>query len=265
MFFPLFDDNPHRRLPWVTLLLIAVNFGVMVYLAGMPELHRRTVQARYGFVPHRISQLSNRQLVIKVNLTPELPPPQQHDLALPPIPGQVYASLLTMMFLHGGWFHIIGNMWFLWIFGNNIEDRLGHFLFPLFYLLGGLAAAATHWVMQPMSDVPVIGASGAVAAVLGAYALTFPKAKVRTLLFLGIFIRIIDLPALVVLGMWFVLQIIEGLVQLGPGMGMEVAWWAHVGGFLAGMVLMPILALGAPPPDADWREEVDRMFDLPGR
>ncbi len=261
--FPLFDNIPHRRVPWVTLLIIATNIGVMFWLHRLPEMQRGQVIAQRGFIPHRIHQLSDPKLVIQVNLTPE----QERNpriVQLEPVHRQVYGSVLTMMFLHGGWLHLLGNMWFLWVFGNNIEDRLGHLVFPLFYLLGGIGAAAVHWAIAPESDVPVIGASGAVAAVLGAYALTYPMAKVRTLIFLVVLVRIVDLPAMVVLGLWFVLQTVQGVVELGPDGGAGVEWWAYVGGFVVGLVLMPLLALGAPPSDTDWREEADRMFDLPG-
>ncbi len=164
-------------------------------------------------------------------------------IELKPEPRQIWASLLTCMFLHGGWWHLLGNMWFLWIFGDNVEDRLGPLLYLVLYLLGGVIASLSHWVVSPNSTLPVIGASGAVAAVLGAYAITWPGARVRTLVFLVIFVTIIDVPALVVLGAWFVGQLVAGhqaLYHAGTG---GVAWWAHVGGFVAGMVLMPTFSL----------------------
>ena len=138
------------------------------------------------------------------------------------------------------------NMWFLWVFGNNIEDRLGSFMFVVYYLLGGMVGTACQWAFDPLSAVPVIGASGAVATVLGGYAITYPKAVVKTLVFFGL-ILILDLPALLVLGVWFVVQTLQGLGIL-PSMGSPVAFWAHIGGFLAGIVLMPIMGLGAAPP-----------------
>ena len=134
-------------------------------------------------------------------------------------------------------------MWFLWLFGDNVEDRLGPLLYLVLYLLGGVVASISHWVVDPESTLPVIGASGAVAAVLGAYAITWPWARVRTLVFLVIFVTIIDVPALFVLGAWFVRQLVAGhqsLYHAGTG---GVAWWAHVGGFVAGMVLMPLFSL----------------------
>lgn len=272
--FPLYDTNPHRRTPWVTLLLIATNAIVFFWMGQQPALDQAKIVYTRGFVPKRISQLSDKKVVIEVDLAPDdvrrppglqKIPKAQRMLRLEPKAGEICFSLLTMMFLHGGWWHLIGNMWFLWIFGNNIEDRLGHVIYPCFYLLGGLLAMACHWVADPQSTVPVIGASGAVAAVLGAYAITYPTAKVRTLVFLVFIVTVVDLPALLVLGFWFAAQIGEGLLGPAnvPGGGENVAWWAHVGGFVAGMTLMPLLSLGAPPPDEDWRDEAQRLFNLP--
>ncbi len=146
-------------------------------------------------------------------------------------------TLLTSMFLHGGLFHLLGNMLYLWIFGNNIEDRLGPFRFTLFYLASGVAAALTHILAQPGSRVPMIGASGAIAGVLGAYAVLFPHARVRTFVFLVFYIDVVSVPAGLVLGIWFLAQV------LNVGMGGGVAWFAHIGGFLAGIALLR-LALG---------------------
>ena len=174
-------------------------------------------------------------------------------------PGEVYLTFLTTMFLHGGWGHLLMNMWMLWIFGNNIEDRLGHLMYIVFYLLGGVLATLVFWASDPEGFMPVIGASGAVAAVLGAYAVTFPTAKVRTFVFLIMF-TIIDLPALVVLGLWFALQLVSGLIGMW-GVALEpVAFWSHIGGFVAGMILMPLFTLGASPPGKDWRKEAEQMF-----
>jgi membrane associated rhomboid family serine protease len=161
---------------------------------------------------------------------------------LRPDPGEILLSLLTCMFMHGGWLHLIGNMWFLWLFGNNVEDRLGHVSYLIFYLVGGFIGSFAHWAINPESTSAVIGASGAVAAVLGAYAITWPWARVHTLIFIIIFIDVIDVPALGVLGLWFLLQLIEAHGQLGLNVSGGVAWWAHVGGFVAGMVLMPLLS-----------------------
>jgi membrane associated rhomboid family serine protease len=152
------------------------------------------------------------------------------------------------MFMHGGWLHIVGNMLFLWIFGNNVEDSMGRLRFVLFYLLGGVAAALAQVAIDPDATVPLVGASGAIAAVLGAFAITHPTANVRCLLFLVVFVTVIDLPALAVLGFWFVQQLLEGFGALELGTGGGVAWWAHVGGFVAGLMLMPLLVGRGPPP-----------------
>ena len=161
--------------------------------------------------------------------------PQSHlsliDVAVP---------FFTSMFLHGGWLHLIGNMWYLWIFGDNIEDRLGHFTYLLFYLLCGLGAGVVHTVLNANTTVPSIGASGAIAGVLGAYVVSYPFARVLTLIPIFIFLQVIEIPAVIVLGLWFVMQFLYGTASLaltGPNAG-GVAWWAHVGGFIIGILLV---------------------------
>jgi membrane associated rhomboid family serine protease len=151
------------------------------------------------------------------------------------------APFFTSMFLHGGWLHLIMNMWFLWIFGDNVEDTLGAIRYLVFYFLCGLAAALTHFAVQPHSGVPVLGASGAIAGVLGAYAVLFPRARVLTLVPIFFFIRIMELPALLILGYWFVLQIVTGSLEAVTATQGGTAIWAHVGGFLAGMALVVLL------------------------
>lgn len=141
------------------------------------------------------------------------------------------------MFLHGGWFHLLGNMLYLWIFGDNVEDRMGHIRYVLFYLISGYTATLTHVYFMPESDVPMVGASGAIAGVLGAYLIMFPKARVLTLLPIGIFISIIRIPALLFLGLWFLLQVINQ-TAVASADAQSVAWWAHIGGFAAGMILV---------------------------
>jgi rhomboid family protein len=148
-----------------------------------------------------------------------------------------YATVITSMFMHGGWFHIIGNMWFLWVFGNNIEDSMGHARFVVFYLLCGVAAAFTQLLADPHSHVPMVGASGAISGVLGAYILLFPRVRVHTLVTLGFFVTTVALPAYVMLGYWFVLQLLLGTVSRTAG---GIAVWAHVGGFVAGVALVKL-------------------------
>jgi membrane associated rhomboid family serine protease len=265
--FPLYDLNPHRRFPWITVFVIAANVFVTLWMSGLSDIDMQVVASRFGVVPKRVSQVGSGQLVevplrevALVNGEPEVV--QVDILKLSTDASAVYTTFLTTMFLHGGWMHMMSNMWILWIFGNNIEDRLGHFIFIGYYLLGGVIATFCHYVVDMQSDMPVVGASGAVAAVLGGYAVTFPWAKVRTLIFFGL-IMIVDVPALVWLGIWFVTQnVIPALITLNGVVQDPIAYWAHIGGFIAGIALMPLLALGASPPGSDWRKEADEMFQF---
>ena len=191
------------RLPLVTLLIIAANFAVTAWTWSLPEAKQSQIALEYGFVPARLSNVGKGQAIAgQVHIDRRAKRPAVRTWSWPDLstdPAEVYPTFLTTMFLHGGWVHLLMNMWMLWIFGNNIEDRLGHFMYLVFYLLGGVVATLAFWASDPEGFMPVIGASGAVAAVLGGYAVTFPTAKVRTFVFF-IFITIIDLPALVVLG-----------------------------------------------------------------
>jgi membrane associated rhomboid family serine protease len=154
----------------------------------------------------------------------------------------VALPFLTSMFLHGGWLHLIGNMWYLWIFGDNVEDRLGHFSYLIFYLLCGVGAGIVHTILNAGTDVPSVGASGAIAGVLGAYLVSYPFARVLTLVPIFIFLQVIEIPALIVLGFWFVMQFLSGTASLAVAGGNAggVAWWAHVGGFIIGMILVSL-------------------------
>jgi membrane associated rhomboid family serine protease len=275
MLFPLYDTMPHRRVPVVTVVLIAVNTLVFLWLISLPLDDYEEVLARYGFVPARVQQLVNPQKVVVVKFprgvvrpNPWLPVVQQRFrvVQLRPDKSAILLSVFTMMFLHGGWLHLIGNMWFLWIFGNNIEDRLGPVLYVLFYLLGGVVAAFCHWAVAagPEASVPTVGASGAVSAVLGAYAISFPFTYIRTLVFLGIFITLVDLPALVVLGVWFIGQLLEAQGVLGgAALQKGVAFWAHVGGFVAGWALMPLLAPKQDERGAEMQRQLDDLLRQP--
>ena len=217
---PLRDRNPSGSFPGVTLLLILINVFVFLYEVQLgPGLS--AFLARHALVPAAVTG-SLRFGSISF--------------------GDTVAPFFTSMFLHGGWLHLITNMWFLWIFGDNVEDVLGKIRYVLFYLLCGLAAALTHFLIQPGSTLPVVGASGAIAGVLGAYAVLFPGARVVTLVPVFFFLQVIELPALLILGLWFVLQILSGSIAVaGPASAGGVAWWAHVGGFLAGMVLVLVM------------------------
>ena len=148
-------------------------------------------------------------------------------------------TILTSMFMHGSWMHLIGNMWFLWVFGNNIEDSMGHMRFIIFYLLCGVLASLTHIVTDPGSAVPTVGASGAISGVMGAYMVLYPKVRVHTLIFLVFYIRVFLLPAWVLLAQWFVIQLVSGAGTLGAEGG-GVAFWAHIGGFVAGLALIKL-------------------------
>ena len=195
MLFPLYDKNPHYRTPWLTLLIIVANVGIMAWLSQQDMRDAERVVVNYGFVPKRLTQIDNPQPVLveiqhAAGEAGRVDPQDKLVVQLPPDSVAVYGTLLSMMFLHGGWFHLVSNMWMLWIFGNNIEDRLGHIVYVLF-LFGRRGISGTaHWMADPQGTMPVIGASGAVAAVLGAYAVSYPTAKVRTLIFFGFVIAI---------------------------------------------------------------------------
>jgi len=223
---PLKDNIPSSRTPVITIGLILIN--VLVYLNQLTLPPRAAVRFvyLYGLIPVEISQ---GQLLI------------QH-----PVP--VYGTILTSMFVHGGLFHLAGNMLYLWIFGDNVEDRLGRFRFLLFYLLSGLAAAAAQILSDPHSQIPMVGASGAISGVLGAYLLLYPHARVVTLVFFGWFVRVIEIRALIVLGFWIVVQLASGLLTWGAQVG-GVAWFAHIGGFVAGLVMVIPLRRRAKGPD----------------
>jgi hypothetical protein len=272
MLFPLYDTNPHQRFPVVTVVLIAANTLIFVWLTSLPDKDELWVLAHYGFVPARVEQLVNPHKVVEVKFEqlrrhPVLPVAQRQVVGvvrLQPDRSAVIVSIFTMMFLHGSWMHLLGNMWFLWVFGNNIEDRLGSLLYVLFYLLGGIVALFFHWMVTSGADaaVPTVGASGAVSAVLGAYAIAYPFTHIRTLLFLGIFFTLVDLPALIVLGVWFIVQLFQAKGMLGGGEA-NVAFWAHVGGFVAGWILMPLLAPKSDERGSEMEKQLDDLFRQP--
>jgi membrane associated rhomboid family serine protease len=252
--FPLYDDNPATRPAIVTYLLIAINVLVLIYMTLLPLDQRQLLVFDHGFIPVRTRQLTTDQALqipferLAVDQrTGRIVKLEQNHL-IEPNRFAVLSTLFTCMFMHGGWMHLIGNMWFLKIFGNNIEDRLGHSVYLFFYLLGGLLATAGHWLQDPNSVIPVIGASGAVAAILGAYAVTFPHARIHTLVFLFVFITFWDLPAMFVLGAWFIGQLFAAQQDLVGGTGQGVAFVAHVAGFVAGAALMPLFRMVIPPP-----------------
>ncbi len=226
--FPYRDDNPTLSTPVVTLLLIGANVAVWILVQGMgsdPLLSRSVCEL--GLIP---GEYLGRVLP---GTSVPLSPNESCVLGV----GRHWYTPVTSMFLHGGWFHLIGNMWFLYIFGNNVEDSMGRARYMLFYLLCGVAAAATQTIVNPSSIVPMVGASGAISGVMGAYVILYPRVRVHMLVVLFVFITRIAVPAYLMLGYWFLLQLLGGTAAQGEG---GVAFWAHVGGFAAGAVLIAL-------------------------
>jgi len=225
---PIRDLNPRRTTPWVTWSLVVVNVLVFVWELSLGSALPQRI-AGMAFVPGRLF-----------------------------MPGQLVpatASIFVSMFLHGGFLHVGGNMLYLWIFGDNVEDRMGHGRFIVFYFACGVAAAVAHALSNPSSHLPAIGASGAIAGVLGAYLVLFPHARVMTFIPIGFFVILREIPAIVVLGLWFVLQLFTGAASLGLPDAVErggVAWFAHIGGFVAGLVLVFVFAKAPPRRKGDW-------------
>lgn len=218
--FPLYDENPTRITPYITYGLIGMNVLVFFHEVSLPGTQLEQFLRLYAVVPRELTN----------NL------------------GGEWTTLFTSQFLHGGWWHLISNMVFLWIFGNNIEDRLGHFKYIIFYLSCGALAALCQWVIGINSGVPSLGASGAISGVLGAYIIRFPDARVMSLVFLGFFITTIRVPALLLIGIFFIQNVISGLANLQAAANMSVetggvAYWAHIGGFVFGVILGPVLGL----------------------
>ena len=227
---PLTDENPTVSPAIATIAIIALNIGTWVLVQHMgSDRAIATSLCRLALIPGELLHLAPAGTLI----------PLGHELACQLDNGAPLYTLVTSMFLHGGWLHLLGNMLFLWVFGDNIEGAMGTVRFAAFYLLCGLAAAAAQVATDPGSTTPVVGASGAIAGVLGAYARLYPRARVKTLVFLGIFVTVIAIPAWVLLGVWFGLQLLSGLPQLGRlGGNGGVAFWAHIGGFVAGLLLI---------------------------
>ncbi len=249
MLFPYRDNIRSRRLPIVTWGLIALNVLSLVASTSAPPRDFQVLALHRGFMPARLGQLRHGRpleilldsLAVRHHLGRQVQVVLHETVRLEPQRGEIALSLFTSQFLHGGWLHLLGNMWFLWIFGDNVEDRLGRVKFLAFYLAGGLVANLCHWWSDPASAVPVIGASGAVGAVLGAYAIAFPWARVRAILVLFVVFLQVELPALVVLGVWFLSQVISARNEAIFNFSGGVALWAHIGGFLYGLTLMPLL------------------------
>jgi membrane associated rhomboid family serine protease len=265
---PLKDNNPTTRFPVVTVALIVINVAVFIWQLNFPTDHRLDQAGfgsidqsslEYGAIPYRISHAESRDCAVgavgqtqgQFEAGVVCPGTRDYDEAVAigrqnpqaqPIPineAPWWETLFTSMFMHGGFLHIAGNMLFLWVFGNNIEDRLGRLKFLIFYLLAGLIAVYTQALIDTASTAPTIGASGAIAGVLGAYALLFPRARVLTLIFIIFFVTLVEIPALILLAVWFILQFVPALGQVAvqSGGGQGVAYFAHVGGFVFGLAV----------------------------
>ena len=282
---PLKDNVPTSRLPIVTILLILVNVAVFAWQLGFsgskdyspdfPSISESDVNTiEYGAIPYRLTHFggtcdlgaqavssSSAEPAVVCAGTSEFQEAErlhrQNPASIPaPLPLEEapwYVTVFTSMFMHGGWLHILFNMLFLWIFGGNVEDAMGRLRFLGFYLLAGIAAVYSQCVLDPSSTVPTIGASGAIAGVLGAYALLLPRARVLTLLFILFFVTLVEVPAYVLLGLWFALQFIPAVGQVAiPDLGGGgVAYFAHVGGFIFGLALVRLFARRRPAPAAD--------------
>ena len=212
---PLSDENPTKTFAGVTLAIIALCAAAFLWELGLGARLDEALVA-FGFTPAAFTS----------------------GVALNKVGLPVWATIFTAMFLHSGWLHIGGNMLFLWIFGNNIEDAMGHFRFTIFYLVCGVSAAMAMVLLDPHSNTPMIGASGAISGVLAAYMLLYPRARVRTLLTLGFFFYVARLRAVWVVGIWFAIQLLTAAMT--PPSEPGTAWWAHVGGFAAGLLLTPL-------------------------
>jgi len=219
---PIRDDPKRRSFPWVTVAIILANIAVFIYELSLPDRVLNRFVMSVGTIP------------VEILNGVDIPPPA---------PGPIYITLITAMFVHGGFLHIASNMLFLWVFGDNVEDVFGHVAFLGFYFACGVAAGLTHVFVNAGSDIPSVGASGAIAGVLGAYLLMFPSARVRTILFIGPFITVPRIPAMLLIGFWFVTQLISGLAALDATTAQAegVAFWAHIGGFVAGLAFALLL------------------------
>src|SRR5262250_2741611 len=233
--FPYRDENETLRTAIVTVTIIALNVLVWIVVqgAGSTLALARSV-CNLGLIPGELTS----SLPVGTSF------PIGDGLVCATDPGPQVSHLVTSMFLHGSWMHLLGNMWFLWLFGNNVEDSMGRLRFLVFYLLCGLAAAMGQVVTNPRSVIPMVGASGAISGVMGAYLVLYPRVRVHCLIFLGFFITTVTLPAWTMLLYWFGLQFVSGLFRLMASEGGGVAFWAHVGGFIAGMLLIKLFANG---------------------
>ena len=217
--FPIWDDTPTKKFPLTTVILIALNSMIFLYQVSLGERFNEFIYSM-GLLPFEITH---------------------HIDILPTGPSPIYLTIFSSMFMHGSVVHLLGNMLFLWIFGNNVEDYLGRKKFLFFYLICGISAAFTQILFNSDSTVPMVGASGAIAGVLGAYMVLYPRAKITTVIIIIFFIRLIKLPAIVVLGFWIIYQFLYGISSLAATTGEGgVAWFAHIGGFICGIILIKL-------------------------
>ncbi len=214
---PLKDQNPSKSIPFVNIALILINISIFLYQYFFYSEGPELMFLRLGFLPYEFTHM--------VDISPE---------NLIPVP----LTMFSAMFMHAGWLHLLSNMLYLWIFGDNVEDILGHRRYLFFYLFCGIAATLIHGFMNVNSKIPTVGASGAIAGVLGAYICLFPKARVQTLIIIIIFFRIVRIPSVVLLGYWILIQVVSGMAEMEAHTGGGVAWFAHIGGFFTGLVLI---------------------------
>ena len=252
--FPLHDSIAPRTFPWVTYTIIGLCAAAFAAQFAFGPNDNRIVE-RFGMIPARVlaNEIQERDLTIQRAEVVQTPHGMQQELVEQPMPPaglSDWMTLITCMFLHGGFMHFAGNMWFLHIFGDNVEDRFGHFLYTVMYLCAGVIAGLAHLVSNPGSTVPTIGASGAIAGIMGAYIWLYPRSMVETLIPLPFIFTTISVPAPVFLGIWFAMQVFQGASSDATGGG--VAWWAHVGGFVAGLLSAVVLSatqIASPPSD----------------
>lgn len=256
--FPVRDENPQIRVPFVTFVLIGLNAAAWFFLQGLgtePALSWSV--CRLGLIPGDLLGT-----IDGVRVAQDLPCPIEGNAT--------WLTVLTSMFMHGGWLHIVGNMWFLWIFGGNVEDSMGHVRFAFFYLICGAAAAAAQVVADVASPIPMVGASGAIGGVMGAYIILYPRVHVHMLVILGFYVTTFAVPAVAMLGYWILMQFVGGMMSVGASGG-GVAFWAHIGGFVAGVVLIMLFKderLLAQHPYRGWRQRThaSRMWHkVPGK
>jgi membrane associated rhomboid family serine protease len=218
--FPLYDENPARTTPYLTYGLIGLNIVVFLHELSLSGQELEQFFGMYAVIPQQLT----------TNFSQE------------------WTALFTSQFLHGGWWHLISNMVFLWVFGNNVEDRMGHFKYLIFYLSCGALAALCQWFISTDSTIPSLGASGAIAGILGAYVMRFPQSRILTLAFFGFFVTTIRIPAIILIGIFVIQNVISGLASLQAAANMSVetggvAYWAHIGGFAFGIILAPLFGL----------------------